>query len=498
MSQELMQKRIEEAERFIKSKATGVSSTRWRQYYHFMGEEGWINDPNGIIEIDGLYHFFYQTNPYGTKWSEIYWGHAISKDMLHWEYLPIALAPSEQYDMHPEGGCFSGSAIIKDNKLFLMYTGTSNSGRGFDQEQCIAFSEDNVHFKKIVDNPVIKKPKSIKQAFFRDPCVWKHDDLYYVVIGAQCDGKAQALLYSSSDLAEWSFVNVLAESRGEWGYMWECPGFLQIGDKYVLIFSPMGANERHVVYLVGDFSYSTGKFTYSISGEIDWGFDYYAPYTFLDQHGRRLVVAWANAWDWMPWWKDFGATGKDGWCGSFNLIKEMVLNQDNTLSFVPIEEYSKLRNDRKEETNVRIANDYLIPMGDGIHFELCFEVNLDETDADAFELYLRSDGEKATIVNIDLRQQNISVDRNNADEYSEGCTHSSLLLKNDRRLVFRIFSDSCSLEIMTDNYQTSHSVNIFPTQAQDKNYISVQNGTVVLNSITTWRMEKAMDLKPTN
>ena len=88
--------------------------------------------------------------------------------------------------------------------------------------------------------------------------------------------------------------------------MWECPDFYEIGDKHVLMFSPMGINERTSVYLVGDMNYDTGKFTYTNVGQIDYGFDYYAPQSFLDSKGRRIIVGWANAWDWMPWWKDWG------------------------------------------------------------------------------------------------------------------------------------------------------------------------------------------------
>lgn len=108
-----------------------------------------------------------------------------------------------------------------------------------------------------------------------------------MVCGASRNHKAQALLYRSKDMFHWEFFNVLAESRGEWGYMWECPDFYPLGDKYVLMFSPMGVGDRTVVYLVGDFDYQTGKFDYHVNGEIDWGFDYYAPQSFEAPDGRR-------------------------------------------------------------------------------------------------------------------------------------------------------------------------------------------------------------------
>ena len=111
----------------------------------------------------------------------------------------------------------------------------------------------------------------------------------------------------------------------------------------VLMFSPMGGKERTSVYLVGNFDYDTGKFFYTTSGEIDWGFDYYAPQSFLAPDGRRILVGWANAWDWMPFWKDWGPTYQEGWCGFYNIPREAVLAEDNTLKFIPVKELQDLR-----------------------------------------------------------------------------------------------------------------------------------------------------------
>lgn len=137
-----------------------------RQNYHFMAQTGWINDPNGLIYYKGRYHLFFQYNPYYGFWDYMHWGHAVSEDLVHWEYLPLALAPSESYDDHMRGGCFSGSAIEHDGKLFLMYTGTKNDGNGFEQSQCIAYSEDGIHFEKYEGNPVITAPPNVPKDFF--------------------------------------------------------------------------------------------------------------------------------------------------------------------------------------------------------------------------------------------------------------------------------------------------------------------------------------------
>ena len=99
------------------------------------------------------------------------------------------------------------------------------------------------------------------------------------------------------------------------------------------------------------------NFFYTISGEIDWGFDYYAPQSFLAPDGRRILVGWANAWDWMPFWKDWGPTYQEGWCGFFNIPREAVLAEDNTLKFIPVKELQDLRKNKQEEADILIKED---------------------------------------------------------------------------------------------------------------------------------------------
>lgn len=216
---------INKAQLEIEKKKLLIKNAKMRQRYHFMAEEGWINDPNGLIFFKGQYHFFYQYNPYDSFWGAMHWGHAVSNDLIHWEYLPIALAPSEHYDDHERGGCFSGSTIEHEGKLYIFYTGTTNYGKGFVQTQCLAWSEDGVNFTKYENNPVIKAPEGYEEANFRDPKVWKNGEYFYLVCGGKKDNLAKALLYRSKDLKNWEFFNILAESRGELGYMWECPDF---------------------------------------------------------------------------------------------------------------------------------------------------------------------------------------------------------------------------------------------------------------------------------
>ena len=345
MSKELMIERIEKAQKEIEAKREKIQQGKFRQNYHFMAETGWINDPNGLIYFKGKYHFFYQYNPYSGFWDCMHWGHAVSEDMIHWEYLPLALAPSEVYDDHLKGGCFSGSAIEHDGKLFLIYTGTCNNGNGFEQAQCIAYSEDGIHFEKYEGNPVITAPEGVPTDLFRDPKVWKHDDTYYVVCGASKNGFAQARLYKSTDMFHWEFVNVLAESRGEWGYMWECPDFFTLEGQEVLSVSPQGLTREEVrfqnIYQSGYFILKDGKPEEKAFREWDHGFDFYAPQTFQDGKGRRILIGWMGMPDADEEYVNPTAES-EGWQHCLTVPRE-VTYKNGMLYQYPVKELNGLR-----------------------------------------------------------------------------------------------------------------------------------------------------------
>ena len=489
MSKEIMEANINRAQKFIDENKAAALGSDLRQQYHFMPEEGWMNDPNGLVMFRGMYHFFYQYNPYDTVWGEMYWGHAVSKDMIHWQYLPVALAPSEDYDDFKGGGCFSGSAIVKDDRLYLIYTGAFDQGRGMEQAQCIAWSDDGVTFEKYDENPIVRVPDGYDDVDFRDPCVWEHDGSYYMVCGAAKNDLAQALIFRSSDLLKWEFVNVMAESHGDLGTMWECPDLFRMGDRYVLMISPIGMGNRTKLYMIGDFDYETCVFTFGANSDVDYGMDYYAPKSFLDSKGRRLIVAWSNSWSWMPWWKDFGPTGKDGWCGSFNLVREVRLNDDDTLSFVPISEYKELRRDALEINNVVVSEDlYIIRNADGPACEILVSFDLNETDADRIIFRLREGSGHHTGFVIDLKQRRINFSRDNADEYSKGTVSADIKGTSNGEMKVHIFIDRTSVEIFTDDYRTCLSDNIYPDPNQTMNSIQVENGKAMISSLESYKL----------
>lgn len=218
-----------------------------RPVYHVSAPRGWINDPNGFSVYRDTYHLFYQSYPYSHVWGPMHWGHCTTKDFVVWEDLPLALAPDMPYDAD---GCFSGSAIETEEGHVLIYTG--NLGKETDgtpaiQTQCLAVG-DGKTYQKIDGNPVIDGtalPEGFSRADFRDPKIWRENGVYYIVVGnRKSDGLGQVLLFQSEDLRNWRYVTVLAENKGAYGNMWECPYFFPLDGGHVLIVSPQDMRAR--------------------------------------------------------------------------------------------------------------------------------------------------------------------------------------------------------------------------------------------------------------
>ena len=175
---------VEDANLFIE-KNKHLVNTQYKPEEHFTAEIGWINDPNGFVYFRGEYHLFYQFYPYDSAWGPMHWGHAKSKDLIHWEHLPVALAPDQDYD---RSGCFSGSAIVKDDRLWIMYTGHIDEEGSIRQLQNIAYSDDGIHFTKISENPVLTGadlPEELIVSEFRDPKLFEKDGRYYSVVASK-------------------------------------------------------------------------------------------------------------------------------------------------------------------------------------------------------------------------------------------------------------------------------------------------------------------------
>lgn len=297
-----------------------------RLKYHFEPKKGWINDPNGLIFFKGQYHAFFQHNPHEPKWGPMHWGHAVSDDLVNWTELPIALYPDMDYE--DDGGCFSGSAMVKDDKLYLFYTSVS---KGLGQTQSVVTSTDGITFVKYENNPVIKLYPTDGSFDFRDPKVTLIEDKYHMVCGSGKDGCGKILRYTSTDLLNWEYAGVLFEGE-QYGGILECPDFFPFEGKYLLMFSQMGKYTHATHFVYGDFDGTT--FTPISEHEPEAGPQFYAPQTFLDDKNRRIIIAWLYDWNKKL---DDGAE----YAGAFTIPREITL-KDGKLRIYPVKEAQHL------------------------------------------------------------------------------------------------------------------------------------------------------------
>lgn len=262
-------------------------NTRYK--YHFEPQKGWMNDPNGLVFFKGCYHAFFQHNPYAAHWDKMHWGHAVSTDLLTWKELDIALFPDMPYEN--EGGCYSGSAIVKDDILYLFYTSVSHE---LGQTQSLAISEDGIHFTKYEGNPVINHWPLQGSKEFRDPMVFANPKGgYSMVIGSDHDGHGRVLMYNSSDLFHWNYSHVLYEAT-DYNSTIECPNFFPLEDKYVLMYSCMDFHTYSVRFVIGEFD--GVNFVPERICTPEAGPQFYAPQTFETPDKRRIMIGWFFDW----------------------------------------------------------------------------------------------------------------------------------------------------------------------------------------------------------
>lgn len=478
------QELVRRAQSFAEQAAVDVAKDPYRHGYHIMAPAGWINDPNGLVYFKGEYHVFFQYHPYSAVWGPMHWGHVRSKDLVHWEHLPVALAPSEEYD---RDGCFSGSAVDDNGVLTLIYTGNVYAGPKAKQVQCITTSTDDVRFEKYVGNPVIAQPPVDGSADFRDPKVWMHDGKWYMVVGSGKEGVGRALLYSSSDLCRWEYVGVLSASDGSLGYMWECPDLFPLADKHILIISPMGMPGHKNIYMVGTMDYTTGKFTRESYAELDYGADFYAAQTFLGPDGRRILFGWMNMWGTKQ------PTEANGWAGALTLPRELKLLPDGTLSQNPVSELRSLRRDHYYFSDLVVtsgASGYL----DGVtgdQLEIIAEFDLHQCDASQFGVKVRcsADGSQETRVVFRPKEEMLEVDRSQSGLGEGGCRGGKLDTGKEGVLRLHIFLDRSSVELFGNEGRIALSSRVYPEPSSQGVDVFAEDGSVKLIRLEAWRLQ---------
>lgn len=388
----------------------------YRPSYHFTPLYGWMNDPNGMVYKDGEYHLYFQYNPYGSKWGNMHWGHAVSKDLIHWEHLDPAIARD------PVGHIFSGSSVIdKKNTagfgkdaIIAIYT---NNSVNHDEVQCIAYSNDNGRtFTKYEGNPVLTPFDGLKD--FRDPKVFWYEKgkCWYMIVSADKEMR----LYKSKNLKKWNYVSAFGKGIGQQPCQYECPDFFQLpvnGDKKKMKWvMTMNINPgcwfggSATEYFVGDFDGK--KFTCPDANEVkwlDWGKDHYATVTFSNTGDRVLGITWMSNWQYAnltPFKQNRGANG---------LPRELKLYEKNGKYYISEDvapEVYALRKDTKNVADASVAGEKMLA-GVAANMEGAFEIEADVTpDANGIAgIEISNNKRERTLIYFDMKQGKVVMDR---------------------------------------------------------------------------------------
>ena len=501
-----------------------------RPLYHFSPRTGWLNDPNGFSFYRGEYHLFYQYHPYSPYWGPMHWGHAVSSDMISWEYRPCVMAPDTEYD---GSGCFSGTALtLPDGRQLLMYTGCGDSsedplGKGrWLQTQCVAVSketENGVEYEKYENNPVIKAddlPEDCDPYEFRDPYIWRAPDGTYRCLAAAGrtgetgeDGNylhekgTQLELFRSSDCFSWEFDKVLFEDRRRIGVMWECPNFFDLDGKQILIASPMDMHAE-ADEAVGSVRFPQGSNVCCIAGKydeeaeiftpdggyepVDIGLDFYAPQVMEAPDGRHIMIGWMQD----PKYGNFTDAGDDltrpglqyavpvedpdGYLhgpagsrvfGQMTIPRELKYN-DGKLYQWPVRELCEYRKSRLDHDGVLLRDEERSFHGiSGRSIELEVEIAPYEVGAPLyreFTIDFAKDDDHFIRLSYKPARSLITIDRSRSGQCSEITARRSYRAKySDGCLSLRIFIDKWSAEVFVNGGEQVMTLTYYTPQEAD-------------------------------
>ena len=326
---------------------TAAMEGGFRQKFHLMPPTGWLNDPNGLCQSDGVFHAFFQYSPFDPEGGAKLWGHYTSRNMIDWDYKGVPLYPDQPFDC---SGVYSGCAYLEDGQMYLYYTGNVkledrddydyvNTGR--EANTVLVTSRDGKQFGRkrlLMRNSDYPSDLTLH---VRDPKVWKEDGAYYMLQGARTkDDVGQGILFRSDDKISWSFAGRV-ETKEKFGYMWECPDYFETDGVKVFSASVQGLDgeewKDRNVYQSGYFLVDGDIFgEYSLSDYRLWdhGFDYYAPQSFEAEDGRRILIGWMG----MPDCDEYtNLTIREGWQHCFTFPREVFV-RDGIVCQRPVRE----------------------------------------------------------------------------------------------------------------------------------------------------------------
>jgi fructan beta-fructosidase len=461
---------------------------KYRPQFHFTPKANWMNDPNGMVYHNGIYHLFYQYYPNDKIWGPMHWGHATSKDMISWKEQPIALYPDSL------GYIFSGSAVVDKNNtagfgkdaLVAIFTHhdpvLEKKNTGKHETQSIAYSlDDGKTWTKYKGNPVIQNPGI---SDFRDPKVmWFEAQKKWIMTLATKD---RITFYSSTDLKSWTRESEFGANEGGHGGVWECPDLFPIKhegkDIWVLIvnINPGGPNKGSAgQYFLGDFDGKTFTSNSKETKWLDFGTDNYAAVTFANTGDRNILMGWMSNWQYA------NQVPTDPWRSANTIARELGLKtvgKEIYLTSVPVKELDVLNTTTFSMKNVKVKNQLDLTEKAKNKTGL-FRLDLTTKNTTDFSIVLANEAGNELIVGYDKAKNQYYIDRSKSGkidfEKGFGEKHVAPRFATESTIPLTIIADVASVELFADNGLTVMTDIFFPESPMSKLSIKSVSGITI-------------------
>ncbi len=489
-----------QAAELVQSVGIDVSKESYRPQFHYSPPAMWLNDPNGMVYFEGEYHLMFQHHPGSTVWGPMHWGHVVSKDLVNWETLPVALSPDHN------GAIFSGSAVVDWNDTSGLFDGGSGLVSIFThadiypdsdrprQRQSLAYSKDKGRSWTLYSgNPVLS---DIEITDFRDPKVfWMEEAGLWIMVLACGD---HIRFYRSANLKDWEFASEFGKSDGAHYGVWECPDLFELSidgstsKKWVLLVSigdnpdcPEGSKTQYFIGSFDGFKFVNENTPDTVLW-LDEGRDNYAAVSWSDipeEDGRRIIIGWMNNW------KYANQVPTASWRGAMTLPRLLSLTNRNgnvILSQMPVQEIEKLRKETHSWSDVAVTSEN--PLIHETNEDLLeIEVDLDVHSGDEVHIILKSSGECETIIGYDPEREWLFIDRSKSGltdfNPSFACKHGARLVPDKGNVKLRIWVDRSVVEVFANGGIVALTDQVFPINPIEKVLISTVAGSAELNSL---------------
>ena len=471
---------------------------KFRPVYHHTPAYGWMNDPNGMFYKDGVYHLYFQYNPYGSMWGNMHWGHSTSTDLINWKNEGVAIAPDAI------GTIFSGSCVVDHNNtsgfgkgaVVAFYTSAKQTPWGDCQTQSMAYSLDNGNtFIKYENNPILTS----SEKDFRDPKVFwyapKEHWVMMLAVGQHME------IYSSKNLKDWKKESNFGEGQGCHGGVWECPDLIELpiegtkDKKWVLICNinpggPFGGSATQ--YFVGDFDGTT--FTNNYPEETKWmdyGKDHYATVTWNNApDGRCIAIGWMSNWQYA------NNVPTKQYRSANTIARDLILFKENGNIFLksePCKEMIAARKGGRLVKSINVAKTETIslsPQSDNGTYEMELSINPGKSKKVSFAL-LNGSGDKVQMI-YDVVKNTFAMDRTKSGEVSfsdDFPVVTEMPVGKSKELKLRLFVDKSSIEAFVDNGKFVMTNCVFPSEPYNMIVFENDGNRYKINNMNIYKIK---------